>query len=80
MENWVYAVWKLSDSPSMTSVTVGGNISQKKIKQVSKNVAMKIIRDEGLIIALQNEDGTIWDTPDRAYYNKWKGFKFSKNI
>lgn len=80
MENWVYAVWKLSDSPSMTSVTVGGNISQKKIKQVSKNVAMKIIRDEGLIIALQNEDGTIWDTPDRAYYNKWKGFKFSKNM
>lgn len=80
MENWCYGVWKLSDNPTLSRITSSGNVAKRKIKQVTKKEAMRIIKEEGLVVALRCEDGVVWDTPDKAYYNKWKGFKFPPNF
>ena len=46
---------------------------RKKGKEISKEEAKKIVREEGLIVAYKDEDGTIWDTPDNEFYQMYKG-------
>lgn len=46
---------------------------RKKGKEISKEEAKRIIREEGLVVAYKDREGTIWDTPDGAFYQEYKG-------
>ena len=48
---------------------------RKKGKIVSKDEAKRIISKEGLILAYSDENGTIWDTPDKWLYETYKVVK-----
>lgn len=45
----------------------------KEGKIITKNEAMRLIKKHGLILAYKDEHGCTWDTPDRAFYNEFKG-------
>lgn len=45
-----------------------------KEKLVTRQEAMDYIRENGLVEALDCDDGTVWDTPDKAFKRKHKGF------
>lgn len=40
-------------------------------KAISRENALNLISERGLVEALRNSDGVIWDTPDRAFKNKY---------
>lgn len=40
--------------------------------KVERDTALELIEDAGLTLVLDNEDGTIWDTP-KQYFSKYKG-------
>lgn len=42
--------------------------------RVSRAKAEEYIDREGLVEALDCEDGTVWDTPDRAFQQRYRGF------
>lgn len=50
-----------------------------RVVKISRKEAKRIIEAEGLTLALENEYGKVWDTPDRKFYNKYKGFFKRKN-
>lgn len=45
----------------------------KSGKIITKDEAKKYIKENGLVLAKKDESGCIWDTPDRAFYEKFKG-------
>lgn len=45
----------------------------KNGKTVSKEEAKSYIREHGLKLAYKDEHGCIWDTPDRQFYEMYKG-------
>jgi hypothetical protein len=42
-------------------------------KIVTKDEAKRYITENGLVLASKDENGCIWDTPERAFYNKFQG-------
>lgn len=42
-------------------------------KGISEEAAERYIHKHGLVKVLENKDGAIWDTPDRAFLRKFKG-------
>lgn len=42
--------------------------------RVSRAKAEEYIEEHGLVEALDCEDGTVWDTPDRAFQQRYRGF------
>ena len=46
---------------------------RKKGRIISKEDAKEMVQNEGLVIAYSDEDGTIWDTPDKEFYQIYKG-------
>ena len=59
---------------NMTNATYEIAVDPKKTgKVISKDEAKKYIKDNGLILAHKDESGCIWDTTDRAFYEKYKG-------
>lgn len=54
-------VWHILDSPV-------------KAEKVDAKAARAYIEDHGLVLALQTEDGAIYDTPDRAFLARFKGW------
>ena len=49
-----------------------------KPKRVDKETAMEYIREHGLKEAYRTKDGTIWDTPDQEFRNKYRGMGTDK--
>lgn len=45
----------------------------KALTEVSPREAKRMIRENGLILVSENEDGKIWDFPDKRWTEKWKG-------
>lgn len=45
-----------------------------KKRQVSARQAKDYIEEHGLVETLDCEDGTVWDTPDRAFQQRYRGF------
>jgi hypothetical protein len=45
----------------------------KKGKVISKNEAMRLIKEQGLVKVHKSEDGTIWDYPNEPFLEKYKG-------
>ena len=48
--------------------------SPVKAEKVDAKAARADIEDPGLVLALQTEDGAIYDTPDRAFLARFKGW------
>lgn len=48
--------------------------SPKKAQEVTGREAREIIDEYGLEKVYETEDGSVWDTPDRAFYNKYEGY------
>ena len=48
--------------------------SPAKAEKVDAHTARAYIEDHGLVLALQTEDGAIYDTPDRAFLARFKGW------
>lgn len=46
--------------------------SPVKAEKVDAHTARAYIEDHGLVLALQTEDGAIYDTPDRAFLARFK--------
>lgn len=42
-------------------------------KVVTKEEAKRYIRENGLVLAHKDEDGCVWDTPNRDFYQKFQG-------
>ena len=49
-----------------------------KPQRVDKETAMEYIREHGLKEAYRTKDGTIWDTPDQSFRNKYRGMGTDK--
>lgn len=57
-----------------TNATYENVVTPKKLgKIISKEEAKKVIRRDGLIMVYQDENGAIWDTPDKQFYETYKG-------
>lgn len=46
---------------------------RKMGKKLQKDEARRRIKELGLIMVYNDEDGAIWDTPDREFYEEFKG-------
>ena len=58
----------------MTNATFEVVAHPKKLgKIVSKDEAKRIIKEEGLVVAYNDDNGVLWDTPDREFYEEFKG-------
>lgn len=55
--------WGLTTSPSKEDLVV-----------LSKTEAREIIKQYGLVEAMKNEDGVVYDTPDKSFYNQFKDY------
>lgn len=42
-------------------------------QRIQKDEAKKRIKELGLVMAYADEDGMIWDTPQRDFYETYKG-------
>ena len=45
-----------------------------KRQSITRDEAQDYILEHGLVETLNCEDGTVWDTPDKAFKRKHKGF------
>lgn len=50
------------------------------LTKIPRNEAMRLVRDNGLTIALQTDDGTVYDTPDKEFERLYKGCISISNI
>ena len=48
--------------------------SPAKAEKVDAHTARAYIEDHGLVLALQTEDGIIWDTPGRDFRKAFRGW------
>lgn len=48
--------------------------SPKKAKEISGKEARAIIEEHGLVKVFETDDGSVYDTPDRAFLQKYKGY------
>lgn len=42
-------------------------------KEISKKEALEIIRENGFILVYDNDNGKIWESPDKEWSKKYKG-------
>ena len=54
--------------------------SPKKAVGISGKEARALIEECGLTKVLETSDGSVWDTPDRAFYNKYSGYFSRHNV
>lgn len=81
IENWVYELLEIDDHPNLIHYTPSGKTIRCLPKIISKNKAKEIIKKEGLVVAYKDDSGeTIWDTPDKAYQERWKGTKIDDEL
>jgi hypothetical protein len=73
---WTYELLKLEEHPNLIHLNPKGNTVHHEPKRLSKDEAKAIIKEQGLVVAMRLDSGeTIWDTPDKAYQERWKGTK-----
>ena len=48
--------------------------SPAKAEKVDESTARAYIEDHGLVLALQTEDGEIYDTPEKSFRSRFKGW------
>ena len=48
--------------------------SPKKAKEISGKEARAIIKEHGLVKVLETREGCVYDTPDRAFFEKYNGW------
>lgn len=54
--------------------------SRVELSEITRDTAISLIRENGLVLAYQSKkDGRIYDTPDKAFQEKFKGL-ISVNI
>ena len=49
-------------------------LSPKDRRELSPREAKALIEERGLVKALETKDGSVYDTPERAFFNKYKGW------
>lgn len=54
--------------------------SPKKAQEVTGKEARAIIEERGLVKVYETKDGSVWDTPDQAFYNKYAGYFSTFNV
>ena len=59
-------------------VCVSPSADRRHRREVTGKEAHKLIESHGLVKVLETKDGSVWDTPDRAFYRKWQGY-FSRH-
>lgn len=81
ISNWAYELLEVKDNPNLTRITPKGKTVRREPKMLSKEQAKAIIKEQGLIVAMRLDTGeTIWDTPDKAYQERWKGTKIDDEL
>lgn len=74
ISNWVYELLELEDNPNLTHISLSGKVVPHDPKMLTREEAMKIIKEQGLVVVDRQETGeTVWDTPDKEYQQRWKG-------
>ena len=54
--------------------------SPKKAREVTGREARALIEEHGLVKVYETKDGSVWDTPDRAFYNRYQGYFSRFNV
>lgn len=49
-----------------------------KAEEISKEKAVSIIKENGLVLVKVNKYGKIWDTPDESFREKYRGLPLPK--
>lgn len=81
VSNWAYELLEVKDHPNLTHLSPKGKVVHHEPKRLSKDEAKAIIKEQGLVIAMRLDTGeTIWDTPDKAYQERWKGTKIDNEF
>ena len=81
VSNWAYELLEIEDHPNLTHESPKGKVVHHEPKRLSKDEAKAIIKEHGLVIAMRLDTGeTIWDTPDKAYQERWQGTKIDSEF
>lgn len=76
ISNWVYEILETNDDPNLVHISPKGKRAYHEPKIVPKEEAKAIIKEQGLVVSHRLNGGDmVWDTPDRAYQEKWQGTK-----
>lgn len=79
--NWAYELLEAEDHPNLTHLSPKGKVVRHEPKRLSKDEAKAIIKEQGLVIAMRLDSGeTVWDTPDKAYQERWQGTKIDNEF
>ena len=74
--SWGYELLELEDHPNLTHQSPKGKTVHHEPKRISKDEAKAIIKEQGLVVVEKLNSGEIiWDTPDKAYQERWQGTK-----
>lgn len=52
----------------------------RRRKPVTRHRAMSHIKRNGLVETYRSEDGVIWDTPNREFYFRYRGFPSHRRL
>ena len=81
VSNWAYELLEVEDDPNLMHFSPKGKEVYHEPKKLSKDEAKAIIKELGLVAAMKLDGGeTIWDTPDKAYQERWKGTKIDNEF
>lgn len=79
--SWAYELLEVKDHPNLTHLSPKGKEVHHEPKRLSKDEAKAIIKEQGLVVAMKLNTGeTIWDTPDKAYQERWQGTKIDNEF
>lgn len=65
--------------PRWAKITAGNvkvdykTISRVRLKSLTREQAKELIKEGGLVEVHRDRNGIVYDTPDRAFYNKYHG-------
>lgn len=79
--SWAYELLETEDHPNLIHESPKGKVVHHEPKRLSKDEAKAIIKEQGLVVAMRLDSGeTIWDTPDKAYQERWQGTKIDSEF
>lgn len=60
----------------VTACTVRENyksVRRLRTKHIDRQEALRLIRESGLVLAHEDKNGKVWDTPDKTFQKTYKG-------
>lgn len=57
----------------VVTVKQSGKHASLRIKNIDREEALELIRENGLVVAHSDRDGVVYDTPDKLFQERYRG-------